>query len=475
MRFITMSIQYSFLLLFLLVGVAAFAGEEVGPDQFYRTQMRQEKTSTLSLDTAIAQAVASDPWLNGSRYREDALNSESISASTLPDPKVSLMAANLPTDSFDINQEPMTQLAVGVSLTFPRGDSLALSSRQKRELASQESLLRQDRKEKVTAIVTELWLDAYRSQESIRLIERDRALFEHLLDATSASYSSALGKPRQQDIIRAQLELTRLDDRLTVLRQQQELSQQRLSEWIGSQARLPLAQMLPGKLDEYPGVIVSQAYNDPRLNEKIHQHPALLAFDQRIEAMKTGVQLAQQKYKPEWGISAKYGYRDDDAMDRTRADLFSIGVTFDIPIFTNKRQDKDVSAAKSRAEALRTDKLLMTRKLISEMDAAIVQIHRLNERRALYNQQLLPQMAAHAESALTAYNNNDGDFAEAVRARIAELNTKIDFLNIEIDRLKTLSKLNYLVPQKFLIQFPEEYEKQPQETQSNRRMSGNNP
>ncbi len=46
------------------------------------------------------------------------------------------MAANFPTDSFNINQEPMTQLTVGVSQMFPRGDSLALPSQHGDEPAS---------------------------------------------------------------------------------------------------------------------------------------------------------------------------------------------------------------------------------------------------------------------------------------------------------------------------------------------------
>ena len=161
--------------------------------------------------------------------------------------------------------------------------------------------------------------------------------------------------------------------------------------------------------------------------------------------MQTGVELAHQKYKPEWGLSAQYGYRDDDPMGRDRADLFSVGVTFDLPLFTGNRQDKEVSAAASRAEALRTDKLLMARKLMAELDTTIVQIHRLNERRALYDQQLLPQMSEQAEAALAAYNNDDGDFAEAVRARIAELNAKIDALGIAVERLQVITHMNYLL------------------------------
>lgn len=430
-----MSIRWSFLLL-LVLGRVVFA----------EPQSSSSSLNTLSLDDAVSLAIATDPWLSGSRYREDALARESISAATLPDPKVSLMAANFPTDSFDINQEPMTQLTMGVSQMFPRGDSRALSSRQKQELASQEPLLRQNRQDKVAATVTQLWLEAFRAQESIRLIEQDRTLFEHLVDATKASYSSALGRARQQDIIRAQLELTRLDDRLTMLQQQMESAQQRLSEWIGAKARQPLTQTLSDKLDVESGLTIIQPNKERWLYEQIQQHPLLLAFEQRIEAMQTGVELAQQKYKPEWGLTAQYGYRDDDPMGRDRADLFSIGVTFDLPLFTGNRQDKEVGAATSRTEALRTDKLLLARKLMAELDTSIVRLMRLNERRTLYDQQLLPQMAEQAEAALAAYNNDDGDFAEAVRARIAELNAKIDFLAIKIERLKTIAELNYLLP-----------------------------
>jgi outer membrane protein TolC len=400
----------------------------------------------LTLDKAIEVAFAADPWLNGSQHREDALKSESVSLNALPDPKVTMMAGSFPVDTFDINQEGMTQLSVGVTQMFPRGDSRDLSSRQRRELAAQEPLLRQDRMAKVSSTVSQLWLEAFKAQESIRLIEKHRSLFEYLVDATQSSYSSALGRARQQDIIRAQLELTRLDDRLTVLHQQLESAQQRLSEWIGQQARMPLAGALPNQDISQPlSTLKSLRSSDQWIYEQIYRHPVLQAFDQRISAMQTGVELAQQKYKPEWGLSAQYGYRDDDPMGSDRADLFSIGVTFDLPLFTAKRQDKEVSAATSRAEALKTDKLLMARRLMAELDAAIVQLQRLNERHALYDKQLLPQMAEQAEAALAAYNNDDGDFAEAVRARIAELNARIEALAIVVEQHKTSVKINYLL------------------------------
>ncbi|WP_232059136.1 TolC family protein [Kineobactrum salinum] len=396
----------------------------------------------LTLNEAVDMAIAADPWLTGSRHTQAALTDEATAAGTLPDPKMSLMAANFPVDSFDINQEAMTQLSVGISQMFPRGDTLALAQRKKLELALQQPLLREDRRARVTATVAQLWLDTYNAQESIRLIEKDRALFEHLVDATQASYATAVGSARQQDVIRAQLELTRLEDRLTTLRQGQETAQMRLSEWIGSRAGDRLAAALP--TGSPAGPVPTQGSEQERY-ELLNHHPTLLALDKRIEATETDIELARQKYQPEWGLTAQYGYRDRDPTGRDRADLFSVGVTFDLPLFTANRQDKDVSAAIGHAEALRTEKQLLIRRLMASLETASVQLARLDERYALYIDRLLPQMAEQAEASLAAYNNDDGDFAEAVRARIAELNARIEALAIAVERQKTIAQINYLL------------------------------
>ena len=179
----------------------------------------------LSFPEAIHTAIQNDVWLEGSQFREQALLDESSSASRLPDPAVSLSAGNFPVDSFDIQQEPMTQLVFGVTQKFPRGESLRLTARQKREIASQEPLLRQDRSAKIATEVAQLWLTGYQAQESIRLIEQDRFLFHQLIEATRANYASALGRARQQDIIHAQLELARLDDRLSQLKLERDIAQ----------------------------------------------------------------------------------------------------------------------------------------------------------------------------------------------------------------------------------------------------------
>jgi outer membrane protein TolC len=398
----------------------------------------------LNLQDAVSIAVQEDPWLTASKQTQEAFASEAIASSSLPDPKISLTAASFPVDSFSSRQEGMTQLIVGVSQTFPRGDTLSLSRKQKNQLAQKQPLLRADRIAKVKTTVTKLWLDVFFSQQSIRLIESDRALFEQLVSTAKASYTSTEGKARQQDVIRAQLELTRLDDRLTSLRQKEERFQSKLSEWIGAIAKSKLP-------DDVPNLTLQEALSSPStmpkqaLYELIKGHPVLQATDQDISASETSVELAQQGYKPQWSTNLKYGHRNDAPSGNDRADLFSAGVTFDIPLFTDNKQDEQVRSAKYKTEAKRTEKLLIARQLIANLRSTFVQLNRLNERAALYREELLPQMSAQSEAALTAYNNDDGDFAEAVRSQIAEVNAKIDALAIAINRQKLIAEANYLL------------------------------
>ena len=398
----------------------------------------------LSLEQAIALAQENDPWLSGSYYREQASDARSVSAGTLPDPTVSLGFANLPVDTFDFGQEPMTQFKVGLNQMFPRGETRALQRQRLSELSQRQPYMRQDRRAQVATSVAQLWLECYRYREAIRLIEKDRELFEHLVDVAQSSYTSAVGRTRQQDLVRAQLELTRLEDRLTVLQQQQEMSRAQLSEWLLGFAPhdYALSTDLPN-LDQATAQVLGS--DKTKLLSRLTVHPAIRTIDQQVVASKTEIQLARQKYKPQWGVNASYGYRDNDPLGNERSDFFSVGVTFDVPLFTRNRQDKDVEAAAATTEALKTEKALALRSMQSRLETAKARWNRLNQRKTLYEDRLLQEIHDQAEAALTAYTNDVGDFAEVVRAHIAELNANIDFLNITIDRLQTIAELNYFL------------------------------
>ncbi|MDL0433452.1 TolC family protein [Marinobacter sp. TBZ242] len=394
----------------------------------------------LDLTSVINAAIENDPWLRQSARTQDALMEESYADGALPDPRVTIGAANLPTDTFDTGQEAMTQATIGVSQRIPRGNSRQLANEKKVRMAGVQPFRRENRREQVMERVTHLWLELWRSQESIRLIENKRSLFEQLADVAEAGYTSASMGARQQDIIRASLELTRLEDRLAALSTQLASNRESLGEWIGVEAaQLPVTGQIPTQLStELP-----DEWRETNIDGLI-RHPSIRATDQLIDAQTIDVDLARQAYKPEWSVFAQYGYRDRAPNGQDRADLFTVGIGFDLPIFTGNRQDRTLRASTLRLEAARSERILQMRELQARARAAFARIERLDDRIRLYRQALLPQMEEQASAALSAYDNDDGDFAEAVRARIDELNARVELTQLIAERAKNLASFRYL-------------------------------
>ena len=416
----------------------------------------------VSLEQAIKLAQQNDPWLHGSKLKQHAVENKSIAAGVLPNPKVSVNMMNLPTDTWDLDQEGMTQLKFGVSQMLPRGDNLAIKQSQLKIKATKFPLLRENRKAMLKRQVSQLWLDAYLAQQTISLIKNDETLFEQMAEVAKASYSNAIGKTRQQDVIRAQLEIVQLEDKLTTQQQMLEVSIARLNEWLhvyDSQnlskpfdfdvqpMQFYVSKQLPPITLANTSLQNSVSYSRNVLAAQLSSHPAILAINVKHDAAKKDIELAKQQYQPQWGVNASYAYRDNMPSGNSRADLFSVGISFDLPMFTQNKQDKQVAASIAASEAIKTEKLLLTKQMLSALEKELSQLKLLSQRQAIYQDKLLKQTHDQAEASLTAYTNDDGDFAEVVRARIAQLTARISALRIDVDILKTIARINYFFAQ----------------------------
>ena len=419
-----------------------------------------EGNAALSLEQAITLAQRNDPWLKGSFLQQQSLQNRSNAAAILPAPKISIGVANLPVDGFDFDQEPMTQFKLGVVQEFPRGDTLALTQKRLSLLSTQHPFQRDNQRAKVSVAVAQLWLDAFRAQESIQMIETNRELFDYLIDMTESNFVAAMKGARQQDLIHARLELTRLEDRLIVLNESHDLALFKLWQWFQAespQQPIDSSDSLAGLdiqlnlVNQLPDIQLKHAellQNHSPLNAQIlwpyvAEHPAVRSLEQKITASRFNIDLAKQKYKPQWGVNASYGYRDEDSRGNNGADFFSLGLTFDLPIFVTKRNDSELQSAVSDSEAIKTEKWVLVRTMLTALEAARARLLSLNQRQSLYQSRLVKEAHDYAEACLIAYTHDDADFSEVVRAGIAELNVKIEALDIDVEQMKTIVQLNY--------------------------------
>ena len=407
------------------------------------------ETSELSLREARLLAVKGDPWAESSELREQSFIDQGEARAQLPDPRIKLMAGNLPVDSWSLSQEGMTQMSVGIQQKLPRGDSLDLARQTSNKHADAERWQRHNRRLVVERDVTELWLAVYRAQHTLSLLHDFEPLVSELQSLAHAKFRSGSENVGHTNLVQAELELTRLQDRLTATQQRRDVAQQRLAEWVGLAAYRPVtsnsaeSQIAPH--ESLRQLLTTPTFPDNQtLYERVLDHPQLRAIDANIAAAHIGTNIAEQQYKTEWALEASYGYRADTSTGMDRADLFSFGVSFDVPLFTADKQDRNVRASKARAESIRTDQQLVVRDLVTRMRAALVDWRGLNERKALYEQRLLPQLTQQADATMADYANDQGELQDVIRARIAMIDAHIELLTIAVAQHSSVAELNYL-------------------------------
>ncbi len=383
----------------------------------------------LSLAEAERIALAQEPGQAAYLARAEALEEQAIAAGQLPDPRLRVGLANYPIESGGFSTEAMTQAQVGFQQMFPPGR--AVSTRRFESLAQEMTETAGARGRDVLTGVRTAWLDSWYWGQAESTVTESRPFFVDLVTVTRSLYS--VGTRDQQDLLRSELELSRLDDRLIDINRQRARARAALSEWLPENSGRPIAESLP-------------AWNEiPPLEDlavQLETHPALLAADARIEAQEAGVDLAREGYKSGWTLDVAYGYRDGVLPSGApRSDMLSVGFMVDLPFFRSNRQDRTLSAAFSERRAADESKEQLRRRLLSQLETEYARWRELTRRLELFDQRILVQTRDHAQAALLAYQSEAGDFADVMRGYIDDLNTRLDYLRLQVERAQSYAVL----------------------------------
>jgi outer membrane protein TolC len=383
-----------------------------------------QQTAPLTLAAAEDLALRDEPGHAALLERANALGEQAIAAGQLPDPTMRVGLANYPISSGGFSTEGMTQAQLGFRQSFPSGKSRDFSSARYESLSKGMSASADARVRDVLTSVRLAWLEVYYWQEARDIVTESRPFFADLATVTRSLYS--VGRKTQHDVLRAELELSRLDDRLIEINRRHKQSVAALSQWLGDDARRPIAGPLPA-WDAVPELAV--------LHANLAAHPATRAADARVAAGDAAVVVAEERKKPGWALDVGYGYREGYlAGGEPRSDMISVSVTMDLPFFGANRQDRTLAAALSERSATRFEKTELLRRLGSDLDTEYARWQDLTRRAALFESLILELSASQAQAALLAYQSDAGDFADVMRSYIDDLNTRLDHVRLKVDR-----------------------------------------
>ena len=387
----------------------------------------------LTVEEAARLALKDDFTLQAINARGQSMSELSVAADSLPDPKLKLGFANLPTDTFDLDQEPMTQAVIGVQQMFPRGHTRSLSSERMNESVARTEAEAEDQQLKILLAVREEYTQVFLQHERQKVLHQSLAILSDLADITRDYY--ATGRAHQQDVVQAQLELSKVQERLVGIRQQEEQARARLAARIGAAAYQDLDEDWPK---------IGQPVPAPQLIAALAEHPRLRAWQHEIAKSRTSEELARQAYKPGFAVDLAYGARSGQNPNGTnRSDLMSVFVTMDIPLFTGNRQDRVLAASVADTAATEFARDDIYRSMKARIEEHSATLAREQERLRFYQDNLLPQAAFNAETAFEDYQDAVGDLTTLMRARIGEYELKLSNVSLQADELITRAKLLY--------------------------------
>ena len=393
----------------------------------------------LTLQEAEKIALRSEPGILGFNARTQSLMEKSVAAGELMDPKLQIGLLNLPTDTFDFDQEPMTQFKVSYIQQFPSGDSREI----KRDKAVSQSRQFQhqieERKRQLLTRVRLSYLETLYWEQARDTVAQNRQLVSQLSEFVQSQFS--VGRTNQFDFITVQQRLSKLDDRLTQIEQNINGERYQLSEWIGEESsRLPLDAGVP-----LLGINLAKQLELEQLNQTIAQHPRVQEINNQIDVSRKDLELARESEKPGWALNVSYAYRDDAPDGTDRADFFSAMITLDLPLFAENRQQKHQQAQQYEIQSSQLQRDALLRKLRSEVLRLKTNLELLEQRNALYRETLLPQAEQRSQAALQTYQSGGGSFADVMQAYMEAINTQLEQKRIQVDSLKSRVRLLYFL------------------------------
>nr|VVV06286.1 hypothetical protein AW0309160_03771 [Aliivibrio wodanis] len=394
------------------------------------------------LTQLIEQALSSDASREQIYAQAQALRSTGIASSTLADPTLKVGFGGLPVDSFKFDEDPMTNISVGLMQKFGRGSSLDLQQKQTGQQADVLAMQVQVRELEVANAITQLWIELGFLQKAEAILHENRQLLSEMETYIKTNYS--IGKSESQDLLQAQLQLSRLDEKLQTNRQLQGRIYAQLTEWLPNLAEQKLQGIKALEWSTLNKLLNSKASQDTEFYDLLKSNPTIKMSELAITATKTKVDIADESYSPQFGVEVMYAYRQANGMGgQPASDLVSAYVTMDLPIFTDKRQDQNYAAAQYQVGAAKSQRDVLLRQMNAKVNSLLVDKNNLEQRLSRYNHTLLPQAKDRTRAVERGYENNTAQFNDVISAASDELSIELEKQRLFSDLDKTYSNLAF--------------------------------
>lgn len=390
-------------------------------------------SAELSLQAATERVIQDNPDLAQMQERAKAMAAIPSQEGTLPDPRISFNVMSLPVNSFNPRQEDMTTVGVGVSQMLPFFGKLALREQAAQFEADAALLNVTEVRQRLIGEVKNTWWLIFYLDHALALVESNHTLLQQFVEIARSKYEVGVGL--QQDVLLAQLELSKLLDSQLMLKGSRRNAVASLNALLNQSADTELT------LPQTVALQLPKVKPEKQLYQTAETTRAILDSNrQTIHAAESRLALAKKDYLPDFTVDASYGARNNSLAGDRRSDLLSLSIGVNVPIFIEQKQAKAVD---QRASELMREKYALQdewNKVRSQITQAYTDYHRAKEQFVLYETGIVPQARQTVASMLAGYQVNKVDFLNLIRSQIT-------LFEYEIQYWKAFSEANQALAQ----------------------------
>lgn len=382
----------------------------------------QPAKAATPLSQLVKEAEQNNPQILAALRQWQAATQVPSQVSTLPDPEVMVqqMSAGTPLPFDDFNKVEMTYLGFGVSQSIPYPGKLRLRGEIARRKAD---TLRQDADSVRRSVIEKVKTAYFRLgyvQQTLSILDKDENLLAQIEKIAEAQYR--VGQGNQQDVLKAQLQQTKLLRDTTQYRQQIQTLQAQLKQLLNRTQ--DSADITAEKLTETPLPFSS----DDLLSAVRTGNPDVGARHEMVQDRGLQVELARKDFYPDFNVEYLYEHTSARFPERY---MLSVGVK--IPIYRSRRQRPEVAEAAEQLNSARRSYEAQIQQtyfevrdqyLVADSDSKVLRI---------YRDGLIPQATATFNAGLAAYQSAQQDFQTL-------LDSFLDVYNLDVEYWRTLAE-----------------------------------
>lgn len=382
-------------------------------------------TYSLNLQELMEEALQHNPDIQAARRRWESSQAIVPQVQTLPDPQMLLGYQRMPM------MEPLEGPVYGFSQKFPFPGKLGIKGEVAARHADRiEQMYYATRLNVISRLKQHYW-DLHFIHKGIEIVEKNKRLLMQFEKTANARYS--VGKTAQQDVFRAQVELSRVLDRLAVLEQKKESLHAEINRILN---RPPI-----GPLGTPENIHLTPIQQDlPELAKRAEAFsPLLLASAKSVAQGEESVSLARKEYFPDFNLSA-LGTRNERINENGYQIMFGI----QIPLFYQTKQREGVNQAVADLARAREDLTATRQELLFQVKDAFERAQRATRLVKIVGEAIIPQATLALQSAQAGYSVDKVDFLTLLNNLLTLQENELELHGEMVEHEKAVARLEEL-------------------------------